>query len=261
MSEMTGIDVLTYGFSLVSDQGPFGFSTISLLNVGGQHVLVDTGPASRRTMLVETLRGRGLSPEEIDLVVLTHMHWDHCANADLFPNARVLVHPKEIDYANNPRRGDHNVASYYADMLSRLRVEPVSDGDRIVEGVSVMDTPGHTKGHVSVSVSVDGRDVLVSGDAMPDGGTVRRGLPYNVFWDVDDAAASVEKMVASADVFYPGHDRPFRLDGEDISYLHGPSQVVFTNSNEGGGVTSIAYTVHAVRPINIDTVQKGEAES
>ena len=167
---MTDIDVLTYGFSLVSDQGPFGFSTISLLTVGDQHVLVDTGPASRRTMLVKTLQARGLAPEEIDLVVLTHMHWDHCANADLFPNARVLVHPKEIDYANNPRRGDHNVASYFSDMLSRLRVEPISDGDRIVEGVSVMDTPGHTKGHVSVAVSMDGRDVLVSGDAMPDGG-------------------------------------------------------------------------------------------
>ena len=252
---MTGIDVLTYGFSLVSDQGPFGFSTISLLTVGGRRVLVDTGPASRRTMLVETLRGRGLSPEEIDLVVLTHMHWDHCANADLFPNARVLVHPKEIDYANNPRRGDHNVASYYADMLSRLRVEPVSDGDRIVEGVSVMDTPGHTKGHVSVSVSVDGRDVLVSGDAMPDGGTVRRGLPYNVFWDVDDAAASVEKMVASADVFYPGHDRPFTLSGDRVGYLEGPIGMEVTGYVEGGAPSAMTYVVHPTRTPNIDPVQ------
>ena len=253
---MTDIDVLTYGFSLVSDQGPFGFSTISLLNVGDQHILVDTGPASRRTMLVRTLQARGLAPEEIDLVVLTHMHWDHCSNADLFPNARVLVHPKEIDYANNPRRGDHNIASYYADMLSRLRVEPVSDGDRIAEGVSVMDTPGHTKGHISVSISVDGKDVLVSGDAMPDGGTVRRGLPYNVFWDVNDAAESVEKMVASADVFYPGHDRPFTLSGEDVGYLEGPIGMEVTGYVEGGAPSAMTYVVHPTRAPNIDTVQK-----
>ena len=253
---MTDIDVLTYGFSLVSDQGPFGFSTISLLTVGDQHVLVDTGPASRRTMLVKSLLGRGLAPEEIDLVVLTHMHWDHCANADLFPNARVLVHPKEIDYASNPRRGDHNVASYFADMLSRLRVEPISDGDRIVEGVSVMDTPGHTKGHVSISVSVDGKDVLVSGDAMPDGGTVRRGLPYNVFWDVDDAAESVEKMVASADVFYPGHDRPFTLSGDSVGYLEGPIGMEVTGYVEGGAPSAMTYVVHPTREPNIDTVQK-----
>ncbi len=253
---MTDIDVLTYGFSLVSDQGPFGFSTISLLNVGEQRILVDTGPASRRTMLVKTLHARGLAPEEIDLVVLTHMHWDHCANADLFPNARVLVHPKEIDYANNPRRGDHNVASYFADMLSRLRVEPISDGDRIAEGVSVMDTPGHTKGHVSISVSVDGKDVLVSGDAMPDGGTVRRGLPYNVFWDVDDAAESVEKMVASADVFYPGHDRPFALSGDSVGYLEGPIGMEVTGYVAGGAPSAMTYVVHPTREPNIDPVQK-----
>ena len=184
------------------------------------------------------------------------MHWDHCANADLFPNARVLVHPKEIDYANNPRRGDHNVASYFSDMLSRLRVEPISDGDRIVEGVSAMDTPGHTKGHVSVAVSMDGRDVLVSGDAMPDGGTVRRGLPYNVFWDVDDAAESVEKMVASADVFYPGHDRPFTLSGDSVGYLEGPIGMEVTGYVEGGAPSAMTYVVHPTREPNIDPVQK-----
>ena len=119
-----------------------------------------------------------------------------------------------------------------------------------------MDTPGHTKGHVSVSVSVDGKDVLVSGDAMPDGGTVRRGLPYNVFWDVDDAAESVEKMVASADVFYPGHDRPFTLAGDSVGYLEGPIGMEVTGYVEGGAPSAMTYVVHPVREPNIDPVQK-----
>jgi glyoxylase-like metal-dependent hydrolase (beta-lactamase superfamily II) len=254
---MTTIDVLTYGFSLVSDQGPFGFSTISLLTVGEQRILVDTGPASRRTMLQKTLDGRGLEPADIDLVVLTHMHWDHCANADLFPDARVLVHPKEIDYSKNPSRGDYNVATYFADMLDRLKVEPISEGDRIADGVTVIDTPGHTKGHISIAVSVGGRDVLVSGDAMPDGGTVRRGLPYNVFWDVDDAAESVEKMVASAEVFYPGHDRPFTLEGDQVGYLEGPIGMEVTGYVDGGAPSAMTYVVHPTREPNIDPVQKG----
>ena len=254
---MTNIDVLTYGFSLVSDQGAFGFSTISLLTVGEQRILIDTGPSSRRTMLYKALEGRGLAPEDIDLVVLTHLHWDHCQNADLFPDARVLVHPKEIDYARNPRRGDHQIATYFSDMLAKLRVVPISEGDRIAEGVSVIDTPGHTKGHVGVVVSVDGKDVLVTGDALPDGGTVRRGLPYNVFWDVGDAADSVEKMVASAEVFYPGHDRPFTLDGGRIGYLEGPIGMEVTGYVDGGAPASMTYTVHPMREPNIDPVQKG----
>ena len=138
-----------------------------------------------------------------------------------------------------------------------MKLEPVSDGDQIADGVSIIDTPGHTKGHISVLVEVEGEKVLVAGDALPDSGTVKRGMPYNIFWDVEDATDSVQKMLDSSRVFYPGHDRPFRLDGDEISYLHGPSQVEFSNSNEGGGVTALTYKVHAHREVNISTVQKG----
>ena len=181
----------------------------------------------------------------------------HCQNADLFTGARVLVHPKEIDYSRSPNRGDHQVATYFSDMLAKLKVEPISEGDQIAEGVSVIDTPGHTKGHISVVVSVDGKDVLVTGDALPDGGTVRRGLPYNVFWDVDAAADSVRKMMATAEVFYPGHDRPFTLDGDEIGYLEGPIGMEVTGYVEGGAPSSMTYTVHPTREPNIDLMQKG----
>ena len=254
---MADLDVLTYGFSFVSDQGTLGWSTISLLRTGDRNIVIDTGPASRRPLLLQALGRHGLSMEDVDTVVLTHLHWDHCQNTDLFGKARIALHPKELDYARSPARGDTSAAWYIADMLGKMKVEPVSDGDEIAEGVSVLDTPGHTKGHLSVLVEVGGEKVLVAGDALPDGGAVKRGMPYNVFWDVDEAAGSVEKILDSSSVFYPGHDRPFRLEGEDISYLHGPTEVVFTNSNEGGGVTSVAYRVLSTRPVNVDTVQKG----
>ena len=105
--------------------------------------------------------------------------------------------------------------------------------------------------------TVDDEKVLVAGDALPDGGTVKRGIPYNIFWDVKDAAESVEKMLHSSKVFYPGHDRPFRLDGEQISYLDGPTHVELSGSNEGGSETAFTFRVHAHREVNIDTVQKG----
>ena len=254
---MTNLDILTYGFSFVSDQGGLGWSTISLLTSGDRHMLIDTGPASRRPLLYQALKSRNLAFEDIDTVILTHLHWDHCQNTDLFKDARIVLHPKELDYARNPNRGDISAAWYIADMLGKMKVEPVSDGDEIAEGVTIVDTPGHTKGHVSVLADVGGEKVLVAGDALPDSGTVKRGMPYNIFWDVDEATDSVEKMLDTSQVFYPGHDRPFRLDGEQVTYLHGPSRVEFTNSNEGGGATSVTYTVHAAREVNIDTVQKG----
>ena len=210
---MAKLQVLTYGFGFTSDQGCFGWSTISLLRVGDRNILIDTGPASRRALLGNALKDHGMKRGDIDTVVLTHLHWDQCQNTDLFPNARILVHPKELDYARNPARGDTSAAWYVADMMAKMKAEPISEGGEVAEGVSVIETPGHTIGHLSVLLEVDGEKVLVAGDALPDGGSVRRGLPFNVFWDVNDASESVEKMLEVSSVFYPGHDRPFKLEG------------------------------------------------
>jgi glyoxylase-like metal-dependent hydrolase (beta-lactamase superfamily II) len=254
---MANLDVLTYGWALTTDQGAFGYSTNSLLTVGNHHILVDTGPASRRTLLYKALQSKNLTPDDIDIVILTHLHWDHCQNTDLFRNARVLLHPTEMDYSRHPNRHDYTVARYMADAISKMKMELVSDGDTVVEGVKIIDTPGHTKGHISVLVDQGGEKILLAGDAMPDSGTVTRGLPYNIFWDVEDARESVEKMLDTSKVFYPGHDRPFRLEGQDISYLHGPGRIEVFNSTEGGGTASLTFTVSAARKVNIDTVQKG----
>ena len=236
---MATLDVLTYGFALNTDQGSFGYSTNSLLRVGNHNILIDTGPSSRRAFLYNALRARDLTPDDIDIIILTHMHWDHCQNTDLFKNARVVVNPTEIDYARNPNPWDLAVAAGMADLMRTMKIDVVSEGDTIVDGVTVLETPGHTKGHMSVLAEVDGEKVLLAGDAMPESGTVARGMPYNIFWDLEDARESVEKMVASSRVFYPGHDRPFRVDDERIVYLHGPENIHVMDSTEGGGSASL----------------------
>ena len=252
------VDVLTYGFAYVSDQGSMGWSTISLLSVGNRNIVIDTGPASRRPLLSQALKSRNLDFEDIDTVIITHLHWDHCQNTDPFRNARILVHPTELDYARSPTRRDLATSSYIADMLDRMKVDLVSDGDEVADGVSILETPGHTKGHIGVLVDVGGEESLVAGDALSDGGTVARGIPHNVFWDLEDARDSVEKMLDKSKVFYPGHDRPFRIEeGDEISYLHGPTQIEVVDSNETGRATAVTFKVNPDRPANIDTVQKG----
>ena len=65
---MANLDILTYGFALESDQGSFGWSTISLLTVGERRMLIDPGPASRRTNLLKALASHSLEPEDTDTV-------------------------------------------------------------------------------------------------------------------------------------------------------------------------------------------------
>ena len=117
---MAKLDILTYGFSFVSDQGGFGYSTVCLLESGDRRVLIDTGPASRRSWVYKALESRGLGVDDIDTVILTHLHWDHCQNVDLFRNARVLVHSKELDYARSPKNGDLAFAAGVPDVLGRM---------------------------------------------------------------------------------------------------------------------------------------------
>ncbi len=254
---MTKLDVLTYGFSFISPQGGFGWSSISLLQLGGQNIVVDTGPASRRGLLWKALESLDLTPEDIDLVILTHTHWDHCQNTDMFGDARILVHPKEMDYAHNPNPADHNAAKYIAEMMDKMRVEPISDGDVITEGISIIDTPGHTLGHISVLTEVDGENILVAGDAP-----CPMAAPSSGNCHIMSSGTSTTQQRASRrcstrrTVFYPGHDRPFRLNNGKVDYLHGPTQVEIFTSNEGeSAAPSLAYTVHSIRQPNIELVQ------
>ena len=67
-------------------------------------------------------------------------------------------------------------------------------------------------------------------------------------------------MLDSSKVFYPGHDRPFRLDGDKIDYLDGPTVIEIYGYNEGGFAPALTYRVASRREPNIDLVQKGREE-
>src|SRR5262249_2880432 len=76
---------------------------------------------------LRALGDRGLTPGDIDVVVLSHAHWDHVQNADLFPRASVLVHADEPAYAESPGHGDLVTPSWTAALLRQIGARPVDD--------------------------------------------------------------------------------------------------------------------------------------
>ena len=215
---MPEIDVLLPGFSVNTDQATLGLCTVTLVR-SEKLTVVDVGHFGRRTMLVETLRSHNIAPEEIGRVILTHAHWDHSQNTDLFPNAEIVISKQELEYSRNPRANDYATAKYFADTLSPHKVIEVSGETELEKGLGTFDTPGHTAGHQSVVVETSGGLVCLGGDAISDAGAMRRGLPAFVFWSVEQAQASLKKISQKASVIYPGHDRPFMIDGDNIEYL------------------------------------------
>src|SRR5581483_5942504 len=84
-ASMATVTTVLQGFGFGTDQGTVGFCGVTLVQGGGKKILVDTAHIGRRQLLVQRLKEMGLSPRDIDVVVLTHAHWDHSLNMDLFP--------------------------------------------------------------------------------------------------------------------------------------------------------------------------------
>jgi len=193
-----------------------------ILTDGGEKALVDTGigdlPESHRRFfsvkrrpeenLLASLAKHGLKPKDIDIVINTHLHFDHCGNNRLFKGARFVVQRDELKYAYEPERFQQ--AAYIREFfdIEGLNYETVRGRCRICEGVTVMPTPGHTIGHQSVIVKGDdGRNYVYCGDAAPIRENLeRRNIP-GILYCPHKALKSIDRLKAMKNsVYIYSHD-------------------------------------------------------
>ncbi|MGH2826466.1 MAG: MBL fold metallo-hydrolase [Actinomycetota bacterium] len=215
---MIELTVLLDGQPLRTREGIVGFCSNVLIE-GTKRTLVDVGHVGRRTALQTSLKSRGLTPEDIDCVVLTHSHWDHAQNLDVFPNAEILMHPAERKYAENPHANDWATPAWTGKMIEhQTSIVEVEEGSEIEPGVSILYTPGHSPGSVCVAVTNGERLSVVTGDVLQYSTAALTKVNPVVFWSDAQATSSIERVLELADVIYPGHDRPFRLVEDKIEY-------------------------------------------
>ena len=107
---------------------PIGYCTVALITTAtGKTVLVDTGVHQTREAINTALRSRGLTPLDIDYVVLTHLHFDHCENVHQFDNAEVIVHEQEINEARAHPDRDRYLADFWQELLTQCRVRVMNE--------------------------------------------------------------------------------------------------------------------------------------
>ena len=147
----------------------------------------------------------GLRPEEIDIIIHTHLHNDHCENDYKCSNAKVYVQKAEYEFFKNPHPIDHR---YYPDVLDDVDIVTVEGDQEIVDGISVMLTPGHSPGGQSVVVNTAAGKAIITGfccnqENFPkQGPVVTPGVHINAI----DAYESAKRVREAADILIPLHD-------------------------------------------------------
>jgi glyoxylase-like metal-dependent hydrolase (beta-lactamase superfamily II) len=175
--------------------------------------LVDTGfdeaMARKRGRTITTpvgsaLEAFGLAPASITDVIITHLHYDHCGNDGLFPNARFHLQDTELAYATGRDMCHSLMRKVYAD-----RVIFHDDSDDIAPGISVHRIGGHSKGLQCVRVMTQRGAVVLASDCCHLYPHFLDDRVYPVTYyvaEVLEGYATIRRLAASDDHVIPGHD-------------------------------------------------------
>jgi N-acyl homoserine lactone hydrolase len=218
------VDLLIPGLPAKTNHFLFGICSLLLLRDGKRNILFDCGPFRVRRTLIAALARLGLTPGEIDTVFVSHLHWDHIENIDLFRHAEILVPRREFEYAAAIRPADWGTPPYAREMLAGLRVTLLENREQeLFPGVSTLLLPGHSIGLQGLLVkSPEARapgDLVLASDALWSARDALRGRPDVAFFDPEQGQASLNRALAAGTIYYPGHDRPFRLEHGHVRYL------------------------------------------
>jgi glyoxylase-like metal-dependent hydrolase (beta-lactamase superfamily II) len=148
----------------------------------------------REPGLLGELKNLGIDPEDIDYVINTHLHFDHCGGnthqddkgnwIPTFPKARYIIQKGEWEYALNPcfRDKPSYMQNNFLPLEEKGRVQLVEGNTKVTEGIQVLVASGHTAHHQCVKISSDDKVLFFLGDLVPMSAHV--GLSYIMSYDL-----------------------------------------------------------------------------
>lgn len=198
-----------------------------LIRGNGRNILVDCGfdheCGAKRGRKIdrlphEAIAKLGLKPEDIDTVILTHLHYDHAGTLGMWPNAEFVIQEKELAFATSSYMRHPAVrrafdAEHIADMIHLTFAERVRfmDGDgEIAPGITGHLLPGHSHGLMGLQVNTRRGRVFLAGDVAHFYDNMWKRNPFSILQLIPEYCESQDKvlrMAESPDHIVPGHDR------------------------------------------------------
>lgn len=240
--------IIDYGHGIAAIDSGFvrpRLAAVHCIVEDGRAALVDTATNSNTTTVLAALAARGIQPEQVDWILLTHIHLDHAgaagALARLLPNARLSVHPRGARHMTDPSRLVAGTVAVYGAEETREKygdILPIAP-DRIVEvnedsvlrlgtrTIRVLDTPGHARHHVCYVDEATGH--IFTGDTF--------GLSYR---ELDNAGRAFVLPVTTPNQFEP---EAMHESVERIAALR-PEAVYVTHFGQVRDVPRLAADLH-----------------
>jgi len=220
-------------------------TSIHLIIEKGRAAIVDTGSNHAVPRVLDALASKGVAPQDVDYVVLTHIHLDHAGGAGLLmtqlPNARLTVHPRGSRHISDPRRLIEGTNAVYGEEAARRLygdIVPVP-AERIIETphearvslngreLRFIDTPGHARHCVCI---LDGRTGhIFAGDTF--------GLSYREL-DVDG------KCFIFPTTSPVQFDPPTLHRSIDVLVSHGPGAIYVTHYSQVRDIPRLTADLH-----------------
>lgn len=223
--------------------------TATYINLGGRKILVDTGAITSRSLLLKNMSIVGLKPEDVEYLVLTHMHTDHYGNIDLFSKAGIYMTREEYgfheyvlkkkamggkEYVTKTWKSQDNwkglansslitpqediiydtIQPFSEDQVKRLVfVRPETE---LMPGLHILGMKGHSTAHIGLFSGDGTRKIVITADAFPNRrwfDRIKNNHPVN-HKEQDAFRQNLQRIMELGEniTIIPGHDIPFNSE-------------------------------------------------
>jgi glyoxylase-like metal-dependent hydrolase (beta-lactamase superfamily II) len=232
---ITKEELLPYGYKERKYHGDGTFEPglmvpvpIWLIEGEDQNILIDTGLAdpdetmelqgkygidfiarkSKEQDIVTALQAKGLKPEDIDIIILTHLHFDHIGNCELFKNAKFIVQKDEMAIFVSPPK---YLIFYYRELINKImsmgdRLDIIDGNLKLTKNIELIKVGGHSPGQMVVMAETQKGRACVASDFIYNYINLKYDWPIGPLWNVGEWIANNRFLKGNADIILPNHD-------------------------------------------------------